>query len=615
MAFVYRAERNLNNILNKNVGNTYPGEYFNKSSFVKDIDRQSSEFQSNSKRELYLSNIEKTPGPGSYERNIINESHFPHHKKAKSKDIYETIKLNLIPKEILRFLEKSQNIAFNSSKKRFNYDLEPKNPGPGSYSPNGSSMNAKTDYSTALFQNNSSKKSQSLNHSKIFPTTFSEFRTETIPSKGNLGYEINKNGVQKMVKNKIKDANLIGPGTYDINIKKKENGINWSKTKDEKDPKYTMIEFRKNLQPLTELEQNYLNYKNTSISNNSKTSKKFEKSAIFKYQNDRRNKMIRIKKDKLNTEKDLIFDEDPGPGYYAPDETEKFYKTQTDNTNNSKKINCFQSTSPRFNIKTSNLDEKIGPGYYFGKTKPDKVKKLKQKKGHLINVNKDLIENSAYKVSNIKEDFKIPGPGFYENFGSFFPIKSFYYSSKNSFGNTCKRFKEINDKNDDDTPGPGYYETQRDQYFKTTNSLNKYTSRNKIYTNFKSDLINVDEMSKITKEKYDVPPIGSYNAYITSTIDYNNKAKINSFTDKTIVGFGSQEKKKRSFALKENNKLLGPGIYFKSREKKFKQNVVPFNRNMKRFDYNEKNKNPGPGTYESNYYEQWNKKSHNILFV
>ena len=158
MAFVYRAERNMNNGLNKNTGNTFPGEYFNKSSFIKDIDRQSSEFQSNSRRDLYLSNIENTPGPGSYERNILKYQYPPHHKKAKSKDIYEAVKINLIPKEILRFLEKKQNIAFNTRKQRFNYNTEQINPGPGSYSPNGSSINNKTNYSTVLFRNNSSKK-------------------------------------------------------------------------------------------------------------------------------------------------------------------------------------------------------------------------------------------------------------------------------------------------------------------------------------------------------------------------------------------------------------------------------------------------------------------------
>ena len=42
----------------------------------------------------------------------------------------------------------------------------------------------------------------------------------------------------------------------------------------------------------------------------------------------RRYNMIRIIKNKLDIEKDLIFDADPGPGYYTPDDIDNFYKTQ-----------------------------------------------------------------------------------------------------------------------------------------------------------------------------------------------------------------------------------------------------------------------------------------------
>ena len=128
----------------------------------------------------------------------------------------------------------------------------------------------------------------------------------------------------------------------------------------------------------------------------------------------------------------------------------------------------------------------------------------------------------------------------------------------------------------------GYYNIYHEQYFKTMNSLpkfnpNKNNKNNKtLFTNYKMELINVNEMNKITKDKFNVPPIGSYNSYIIITIDYKNRSKINTFTDKTVVGFGSQAKKTRSFAPKENNKLLGPGIYYKSKEKKNKQNMVPF---------------------------------------
>ena len=67
--------------------------------------------------------------------------------------------------------KKLQNIGFNTRGQRFNYkyDMEKSSPGPGSYSPNGSSINGKTDYSTAIFQNNSSKKNKT-NHGTKFRT-------------------------------------------------------------------------------------------------------------------------------------------------------------------------------------------------------------------------------------------------------------------------------------------------------------------------------------------------------------------------------------------------------------------------------------------------------------
>ena len=627
MAFVYRADRKIN-ILNKEQNGTYPGEYFNQSSLIKDRDKQSSEFQSNSVRNLYdFNKNNETPGPGSYESNILTYNNEPqYHKRTKSRDIYEAVKNNLMSKEILKFLEKNQNIAFNSRGQRFNYmveDLEKKKklPGPGSYSPNVSSLNVNTEYSTILNQNNSSKKS--LDYSKNFPTTHSNYRSETIPSKGNLGYEYDKTGLKIMIKNpkynysienNIKNESLIGPGYYNINLKNKDNAINWSKTRDEKNPKYNLIKYKKNLQPLTELEQDYLDNKllenkKKSLSNTN-INKKNEKNPIFKYIMNRRYNMIKKLKNKLEAQKDLIFETTPGPGYYAPEVDRVFFETQ--NMKNTKN-KCFQSTSPRFKTKTlSNLDRKIGPGYYFGLTKPDKVKKNKITQGHLINVNKEDEECSALKISMIKEDYKIPGPGYYELLGTQFPKA---ISTNNNFGFNAERFKNYGIEA---FPGPGHYNWNKDQFTRTARSLpkNNFNNNKKLFTNSKSDLINVKEMTKFTRDKFYVPPIGLYNPYIVTSIDYNNQAKINTFVDKKVVGFGSQEKKGCSFISKDNNKLVGPGIYYKNPSSKTtKQNNAPFNQKENRFDYNEKNFNPGPGSYEINSIDDWNKKSHNILFV
>lgn len=631
MAFVYRAERIIKN-QNLEQNNTYPGEYFNQSSLIKDIDKQSSEFQSNSIRDLYnFKKSDETPGPGSYESNIIipNKDNF-YHKRAKSKDIYEAIKNNLMSKEIIKFIEKNQNIAFNSRGQRFNYmveDLEKKKkmPGPGSYSPNGSSINNNnTDCSTVLNQNNSSKRS--FDFSKNFPTTHSNLRTETIPSKGNLGYEYDKEGLKKMitnpnydysVDNSLKNISLIGPGYYNISEKKRENGISWSKTRDENNPKYNLINYKKNLKPLTELEKDYLeNQKNLDNKINkskklSNVNKKKEKNPMLRFFMNKRYKLLRNLKNKIDIEKELIFESTPGPGYYTPDLDKILYDTQNMNKTKNK---CFQSTSPRFKAQTlSKLDPKIGPGYYYGKTQPNKVKKDKLSKGHFINANKEDVETSAFNISMFKENFKIPGPGYYEIFGSQFPKA---ISTNNNFGFNSERFKELKEETSN-LPGPGHYNWNKDQFTRTARSLpkNNFTNNKKLFTNSKSDLINVNEMSKYTREKFFVPPIGLYNPYIITSIDYNNKSKINAFIDKTVVGFGSQEKKGCSFISKDNNKLVGPGIYYKNPNKTAKQNNAPFNQNKKRFDYNELNMNPGPGSYELNSFDEWNKKSHNILFV
>ena len=127
--------------------------------------------------------------------------------------------------------------------------------------------------------------------------------------------------------------------------------------------------------------------------------------------------------------------------------------------------------------------------------------------------------------------------------------------------------------------------------------------------------MNVDEINKIEKEKFSVPPIGLYNPNIVTSIDYANKSKINSFVDQKVVGFGTQEKKNYAFTVKEGNKFLGPGLYYKTPTANSKQNVFPFNQKTGRFQYKDENLVPGPGSYELNSVDDWHKKSHNILFV
>ena len=147
MAFVFRAKRDLK-FYEAQANEVNPGEYYKENQLIKDIDKQSPEFQSKTSRNLPSTKF-NTPGPGSYEKNVIYYDIFGGIKKKKKKilNIYDSVKTNVIPKEVQEFISKNQAIAFNTRGGRFNYrieELEKKKsiPGPGSYSPN-TSMNKK----------------------------------------------------------------------------------------------------------------------------------------------------------------------------------------------------------------------------------------------------------------------------------------------------------------------------------------------------------------------------------------------------------------------------------------------------------------------------------------
>ena len=123
MAFVFRAKRDLK-LSDIEQNNVYPGEYYKENQLVKNIEKQSSEFQSKSSRDLQKSKF-NTPGPGSYEKNIIYYDIFSNMKNKKKYDnIFDTVKSNVIPKEVQKFLVNNQAIAFNTRGGRFNYKIE-----------------------------------------------------------------------------------------------------------------------------------------------------------------------------------------------------------------------------------------------------------------------------------------------------------------------------------------------------------------------------------------------------------------------------------------------------------------------------------------------------------
>ena len=163
-------------------------------------------------------------------------------------------------------------------------------------------------------------------------------------------------------------------------------------------------------------------------------------------------------------------------------------------------------------------------------------------------------------------------------------------------------------------PGPGSYEV-KSIFHQDKKDTNK---KNNIFKNYKNDLEIIKELEKVPKvTSSSPPPVGFYNSNIISSLEYGVKSKVNPYLDEKNVGFGIQEKKGMSFITQENNVNIGPGKYFKTKKIDKKQNNVAFNQSNKRFKYDEGSSKfvPGPGAYDINSFEDWNKKSHNILFV
>ena len=156
MAFVFRAKRDLK-LSNLEQNNLSPGEFYQEIPLIKNIEKQSSEFESKSPRNPVTYKF-NTPGPGSYEKNYFNQDIFSKfNQNKKPKNIIEKIKMSVIPYEIQDFIEKYQSIAFNSRTKRFDYkneDLEKEKPGPGAYYPEVDYSNAKNNFKNNSLKNN-----------------------------------------------------------------------------------------------------------------------------------------------------------------------------------------------------------------------------------------------------------------------------------------------------------------------------------------------------------------------------------------------------------------------------------------------------------------------------
>jgi len=581
MAFVYRSERNMK-LDSTEENDSAPGLYELMTSFQKQ-EPNIAPFNSLVKRNKnsFVPKNE-TPGPGTYEKEYqYIEPHLKEKLKDKNLNLIQTVEKSVLPKRIIELFKERGKIAFNTRGERFNYtnDLLSTDtfPGPGSYevSTSFSSMN-----------NSNLNKKNNIKYREAF-TTGSIYRKTTIPSKENYGYERTKDGMEKMIEDPEKDIKFsgekndtVGPGQYDINTTWSTNVIKW-KNQDEKNSKSLSKEKDK---------------KSFETNNKREYKQNNDKKVLLRYYLNKRYDTARaLKEKKEGSPTDFIFNASPGPGYYAQ-EIDNDWKVKR---NSNGVIQSFDSTSPRFQEKPKTKND-LGPGFYYNFSHPKEIIKPKYKIGKLLgSSNKELEKISALNILMSKKDNsnKI-GPGSYDISGNLMKKK---ISNVDSFGIKEKRF---NYKITEENPGPGFYLGNNDN--NNNNNENKKIPH----------LINKSLAGEknIKYERYQPPPIGTYNPGLVLSMNYKVQRSINSNQDNQKVGFGSQGKR---FEYNEKSDYIGPGIYYRNISQDFKQNAAPFNENNERFNYNKNDKMPvpGPGTYELSNLNEWDKKSFNILFV
>ena len=622
MAFVFRADRNIDTVHTEtDVG---PADYSPNKPTRSDINELISSnmrppFNTSSPRKSpFITTVESTPGPGSYEKIIPVTQYdlykeFPHLKKNHEKrDFYKAIEYNVLPPLYIDALENSLKIGFNTRGERFSTYSNSMcsfntNPGPGRY-------NLAKSFIKPQNIKNSTTSKISFRES---PTVLSSNRVATIPSKEMFGYEY-QDGVPTMLPDPDSDIkttgvknDTIGPGQYEVSPKWDKNVLSWGRMSNKKSGSSL------------EVKSYYSTESNFTTKENSEEGDKRSQSLTSKVFNkfiNQRYEKLKVVKDNNNKKSDFVFDTTPGPGYYTQDFNVFGVIEEEPNKGT---LQCFGVRDKRFKNLKRDENANVGPGTYEGLNKPKEKKKKNLLNASIVDKTKKKAK-TGYEVDNTKkEDENLIGPGSYELSKNM--IKEKRKGKKiEEFGIKQKRFfTPANGVTV--TPGPGSYinstefstQTEEDKKVNQKNIDSLIKSEDKSQVKESQD--NQDTIKKIKAEHFEVPPVGLYNPYIVKSILYKIKSNINSFQDNKKVSFSTQQKRfAKPLDQTENARcpILGPGIYYREKAKDIKQSYAPFNIGNIRFNYKIKGVPvPGPGAYEKGSFEDWNKKSHNILFV
>ena len=592
MAFCVRSDRKIN-FEDKNNPNIGPGLYVKISKQV--FKRNKIPFNSSTSKIIITTN--NTPGVGTYN---INNDGFDKLKKSQNNE-----------KKNISFSKDSKILTNNSSidKSYYNYNLNQEKLGFLTKVERFKPL-LKEDEITEIIKEKNDKKNKNLiksrSHLNVRKSndlkTGSLDRVLSIQSKDMNGYGIGY--LENAQLNILSVDNITpGPGYYNPLFQSKNQILNWDKSinneKDKKleDFKNDIIKNMKN----KSININPLNKKNSKL--NSKRENLIFNEHYLVDKNRKKNIVEQIE-EKSKEESN----ETPGPGYYEKEliENEKENKKFNNSIVNqflqkkiSKTIQNFGSRCNRF-IEKRLSEDNIGPTTYFIKTNYKKKERESyyniMKKNHSNDDHKTIINNINY-----------PGPGSYNICKSF--IKK--SNSQKEFLNSDEiRFNyEIKEK--DILPGPGTYINPIEEKYE-----NQYKNVNKEKVNYDKDSFEYklrNRIKIIQEQKKKSPCVGYYFPEIVNSIQYNLLKKYNPAQSVRSGFLQSSKRFEIKKPLHDNSPAsYNPYIYENIKNKQINPSI--FNSKEKRF-FEFKNKSQiGPGQYNINNSDDWNKKSFNVLF-
>ena len=613
-------------------------------------------FSSSSKKEPSYYYPEKNPGPGTYDPQPLNQKQSFENSDEGSLDNTN--------------INDNNNKLFISREGRFNKNQYINDlPGPGKYYID-SMQNQKENYFPRKQSGILYKKSQKyfINSAK---------RKVTIPSKGtNFGYSIDKEGDIKLNKDPHKinkfngtKRNSVGPGQYSIenSYSKINNAHGWSKDKEEnnnnsnkqKNENYLIKENGSSQTEQNNLEDYYIDSPPYSVSslnsiiyNEINNNDEIKKKRKIKNIITKRNKVFSnipikysfdeefppVSKLKLVKRSYIKESSSPGPGKYKLfDEFDIIAnRKQNKNFGSNKNRGLLFSIKNNF-IKVGNYNNNNIYRSFVNSTEENLIKNDINKENiyrSMVNKGRNESINNLIKlkVKEIKDDYinnkniinSRRGPGTYNPDVP----KKIFSKEIQQFGSLSKRFdsKENINFNNDNKPKslviiPKDYKEKKDKKENEILHFKSQIPKNILKRNVNGISFPNYEKNKLSifNENRKSPPVGYYSPEKKLSIEH--EAKMLMEYNERSPGFGEAEKR---FYEKENkeNENLGVGFYnIMSPYKKYMQRKVAFIFGLEKGGRGSildnhliKNNNLGPGSYEYDDKNSWNKKSFNKLF-